>query len=115
MPSSSPASKLSGAKGKASLSCTDLPSGRSHSANSCQSSSLISSLLAMLSILARFYPACIFGPNQTGVSKTFGNGCLSAYAGFSAHVAPSLAELYRADDQGLLTPCADRTVRGTTN
>lgn len=35
-------------------------------------------------------------------------------AGFPGHVALSLAELYRADDHGLLGPCGDRTVRGTT-
>lgn len=36
-------------------------------------------------------------------------------AGFPAPVAQSLAELYRADDQGLLAPCGDRTVQGTTD
>lgn len=35
-------------------------------------------------------------------------------AGFPAHVAQSLAELYRADDHGLLAPRGDRTVRGTS-
>lgn len=36
-------------------------------------------------------------------------------AGFPAHVAQSLAELYSADEHGLLAPCGDRSVRGTTD
>lgn len=35
-------------------------------------------------------------------------------AGFRPHVAESLAELYRADEQGLLDPRGDRLVRGET-
>ena len=37
-----------------------------------------------------------------------------AGAGFPAHVAASLAELYRADEDGLLAPRGDRTIRVTT-
>ena len=37
-----------------------------------------------------------------------------AEAGFPPHVAASLAELYRADERGLLAPRGDRTVEVTT-
>lgn len=35
-------------------------------------------------------------------------------AGFRPHIAESLAELYRADEQGLLAPRGDRSLRATT-
>lgn len=36
-------------------------------------------------------------------------------AGFRPHIAESLAELYRADERGLLAPRGDRSIRGTTS
>lgn len=38
-----------------------------------------------------------------------------ADAGYRPHIAEGLAELYRADDRGLLTPRGDRSIRVTTS